>query len=337
MADKVLPLGKLPIELLESLLNAMSIHDPDLLVGPRIGEDAAVVKVGEHRLIFKTDPITFLSEDLAWYLITVNANDIACMGGTPRFLLTTVLLPQGTTEDAVAALFADLRKASATMDVTLIGGHTEITYGIDRVIAIGFMIGYLDGPVIGASGAKPGDAILISKAIPLEATSILARQLPERLALEKDSLRQARDLIFTPGISVVREARIAAALGATAMHDPTEGGLATGLKELARASGCGLEVDASAIPVLPTAASILPGLGIDPLGAIASGTLIACCPPEKAAPILDAWQAAGIRGSLIGRMTAPGGLRMHKNGSVMPLPEFDRDELARFMEQAHSG
>lgn len=332
MADKVLPLGKLPIELLETLLKGITTHDPNLLVGPKIGEDAAVVRVGEKTLIFKTDPITFLSEDLAWYLITVNANDIACMGGTPRYLLVTVLLPQGTTEKAVATLFADLQKAGAAMDITLIGGHTEITSCVERAIAIGFMIGYLDGPVIGASGAKPGDAILLSKAIPLEATSILARQMPERLGLDETNLQLAHNLIFTPGISVVREAAIAGAMGATAMHDPTEGGLATGLKELARASGCGLEVDFSKIPVLPIAASILPDLGIDPLGAIASGSLIACCHPEKAAPILEAWQAAGIQGTVIGRMTS-GGVDMLKDGAVMPLPEFDRDELARFMEQ----
>jgi len=332
MTDKVLPLGKLPIALLESLLQGVSTHDPDLLVGPKVGEDAAVVRVGDQHLIIKTDPITFLSEDLAWYLITVNANDIACMGGIPRYLLVTALLPQGTTVSTVSNLFADLKQACAEIDITLIGGHTEITSCVDRAIAIGCMIGYLKGEIIGASGASPGDEVLLSKAIPLEAVSILARQVPDRLGLDETTLRQARNLIIEPGISVVKEAGIAAAMGATAMHDPTEGGLATGLKELARASGCGLEVDASKIPILDIAASILPGLGIDPLGAIASGSLIACCPPEKTAPILKAWQAAGIQGSVIGRITS-GESSMLKNGAVMPLPEFERDELARFMEQ----
>jgi len=332
MDETALPLGKLPIALLESLLQGVTTHDPDLLVGPKVGEDAAVVRVGDQHLIIKTDPITFLSEDLAWYLVTVNANDIACMGGIPRYLLITALLPQGTTVSTVRSLFADLKLACAEIDITLIGGHTEITSCVDRAIAIGCMIGYLKGEIIGASGAKPGDIVLLSKAIPLEAVSILARQIPDRLGLNETTLEQARNLIFAPGISVVKEASIAAALGATAMHDPTEGGLATGLMELARASGCGLEVDASKIPVLPIAVSILPGLGIDPLGAIASGSLIACCHPEKAAPILEAWQAAGIQGTAIGRITS-GGLDMLKDGAVIPLPEFDRDELARFMEQ----
>jgi hydrogenase maturation factor len=330
--DKILPLGKLPISLLETLLKSFFVQDPDLLVGPKIGEDAAVVRVGERKLILKTDPITFLSQDMAWYLITVNANDIACMGGVSRYLLVTALLPVGTTVSQVESLFSDLKQACSVSDIALIGGHTEITYGIDRTIAIGFMIGFCEGEVIGASGTKPGDLVLLSKSIPLEATSILARQMPERLKLDEASLQKARDLIFDPGISVVREAGIATAIGVTAMHDPTEGGLATGLLEIARASACGIEVDQDRIPVIDIAQQILPVLGIDPLGAIASGSLIACCAPENAQKILTAWKGAGIQGTIIGRMTE-GGLTLLKAGKREPLPEFDRDEIARFMEQ----
>lgn len=328
MADKGLPLGKLPMALLERVLKDFTISDPAILRGPRIGEDAAVVRVGDSKLIFKTDPVTFLSEDIAWYLITVNANDIACMGGTPRYLLVTMLLPEGIAAAAVEALFQDFKRACDASAITLIGGHTEITHGIDRPIAIGFMIGELKGEVIGASGAKPGDAILLSKAVPLEACSIIARQIPERIGLDEDTLRQARDLVFDPGISVVKEAALAAAFGATALHDPTEGGLATGLSELARASGCGLEVEFDRIPMHAIAGRILPTLGIDPLGAIASGSLLACCPPDKAHQILAAWEAAGVSGALIGRITTSG-LTLLKGGRSLPLPEFDRDELAR--------
>lgn len=328
MADKGLPLGKLPMALLERVLKDFTINDPAILRGPRIGEDAAVVRVGDTKLIFKTDPVTFLSEDIAWYLITVNANDIACMGGTPRYLLVTMLLPEGIDATTVEALFRDFKRACDESTITLIGGHTEVTYGIDRPIAIGFMIGELRGEIIGASGARPGDAILLSKAVPLEACSILARQIPERLGLAEATLQQARNLIFEPGISVVKEAAIAAAIGVTALHDPTEGGLATGLSELARASGCGLEVEYGRIPIHAIAAQILPSLGIDPLGAIASGSLLACCPPDKAQQILKAWEAAGIPGARIGRITT-GGITLLKDGQRLPLPEFARDELAR--------
>jgi hydrogenase expression/formation protein HypE len=328
--EQGLPLGKLPLPLLERLLKAISAYDPDIIVGPGIGEDAAVVDFGGLRLIFKTDPITFLSEDIFRYLVTVNSNDIACMGGTPRYLLVTILLPEGIVATEVERLFEELKTVCNSMNITLLGGHTEITYGIKRPIAVGFMIGTLVKEPLRASNAKAGDAILLSKAIPIEAVSIIARQIPEKLGLDKKTLNRARNLIHDPGISIQKEAGIAARLGATALHDPTEGGLATGLMELARASGCGIEVDMNSIPVLAIARDILDRLGIDPLGAISSGSLLVCCPYEKAANIIDAWRAEGIEGTLIGRITESG-LVLVRNGKREPLPEFSRDELARYL------
>jgi hydrogenase maturation factor len=203
-----LPLGKLPVELLSRLLKTLPKDNPDVLIGPGIGEDAAVVSFNGQKLVFKTDPITFLSEDIFRYLITVNSNDIACMGGVPKYLLVTVLLPEGIKVSEVNKMFSELKKASKSLDICLIGGHTEVTYGIDRPIATGFMIGTLDRKPIGASGARPGDAILLSKSIPIEALSILARQMPERLGLNDNELRKARNLIYRPGISVAKEASL---------------------------------------------------------------------------------------------------------------------------------
>jgi hydrogenase maturation factor len=152
----------------------------------------------------------------------------------------------------------------------------------------------------------------------------------EKLGLDEETLSRAKNLIHDPGISIIKEAGIAARLGATALHDPTEGGLATGLMELARASGCGVEVDMDSIPVLGIARDMLDRLGIDPLGAIASGSLLACCPDEKAKAIIDTWQAEGIRGTVIGHVTESGFVLI-RNGKREPLPEFSRDELARYL------
>jgi hydrogenase expression/formation protein HypE len=325
-----LPLGKLPAPLLERLLRSLPASGSDVLKGPGIGLDAAVVNFGGLRLIFKTDPITFLSEDIFWYLITVNSNDIACMGGTPKYLLVTILLPEGIKTAEVERLFDELKASCASVNITLLGGHTEVAYGIERPLAVGFMIGTLEKEPLGASNARPGDEILLSKAIPIEAASIIARQLHENLGIDEETLRRAKNLIYDPGISILKEAGIAAELGATALHDPTEGGLATGLMELALASGCGIEVDMNSIPVLEIAGKMLVGLGIDPLGAISSGSLLACCPYGKKDAIIDAWRAEGIRGTVIGRVTESG-LVLIRNGKREPLPEFSRDELARFL------
>jgi hydrogenase maturation factor len=328
--EQGLPLGKLPAPFLERLIKSLPQYGPEVIAGPGIGEDAAVVDFGGTRLIFKTDPITFLSEDIFSYLITVNSNDIACMGGIPRYLLVTTLLPEGITESEVEKLFEELKTACKSSDIILLGGHTEITFGIKRPVAVGFMIGTLDGKPLSASRAKPGDAILLSKAIPIEAVSIIARQMPEKLGLDEETLNRARNLIHDPGISILKEARIAANLGATALHDPTEGGLATGLMELALASGSGVEVDMNSIPVLDIARDMLERLRIDPLGAISSGSLLACCPAEKSQAILDAWHSEGIAGAVIGKM-AVSGLTLIRNGRKETLPEFSRDELARFL------
>lgn len=332
MAEDMLPIGKLPVELLSEFLKELTTADPDVIVGPGIGMDAAVIRFGQEQLVFKTDPITFATDDIAWYLVTVNANDIACMGGIPKYLLVTFLLPQGaTTRDSAHAVFSRLKEACTANGITLVGGHTEITYGTSRPIAIGFMIGTLSGHgIIRSSGAKPGDAVLLSKGIPIEATALLAREFAGKLGLDEVTLKQAQNLIYDPGIGVARDARIALETGGvTAMHDPTEGGLATGLFELASASGCGMEVHLERIPLIALAEKILPVFSIDPLGALASGSLIVCCRPEYAQAILAAWSHADICGANIGTITSSRGLILYRNGKQTPLPEFRTDEITK--------
>lgn len=332
MDRDILPVGKLPLPLLQKLLKTIPSDNPDVLAGPGIGVDAAVIRFGEETLVFKTDPITFTSENISRYLITVNANDIACMGGTPRYLLATFLLPEGKTTPAnVESLFKDLDQACRASGIELVGGHTEITYGIERPIAAGFMIGTLDGrDLIRPSGAKPGNAVLLSKRIPIEAVSIIASEVPERLSLDEKTIQEARALLYRPGIGIQKEAVIARETGGvTAMHDPTEGGLATGLKELALASGCGIEVERDRIPVLELAEKILPSFSIDPLGTLASGSLVVCCREESAGAILEAWRDNGIEGSLIGRITPGPDMVLIENGTRTPLPEFPADEIVK--------
>ncbi|HPC47268.1 MAG TPA: AIR synthase related protein, partial [Deltaproteobacteria bacterium] len=128
MSGDPLPLGKLPIPLLSRFLGEISPQDPDVLVGPGIGMDAAVIRFQDVSLVFKTDPITFATDDIAWYLVTINANDIVCMGGIPEYILVTVLLPEGsTTEQDAHDLLLSLKRACDANEVVLAGGHTEIT------------------------------------------------------------------------------------------------------------------------------------------------------------------------------------------------------------------
>lgn len=332
MKKSILPVGKLPLDLLGTFLKDLEPDDPNVIVGPGIGEDACVIRFGDQHLVFKTDPITFATESIAWYLVTINANDIACMGGIPKYLLVTFLLPEGaTTPDSATQLFSDLKKACASSGIALVGGHTEITHGITRPIAAGFMIGVLpQNEVIRASGARPGDVILMSKSIPIEATGILAREKPDKIDADEDTILRATRLIYDPGISIVKEARIALeAGGVTAMHDPTEGGIATGLLEIALACGCGVEVHLEKIPILDIAREILPRFEIDPLGALASGSLLVCCKPESAGWILTSWERESIPGAAIGRITEKRSLILYRDGVATDLPTFTADEITK--------
>lgn len=328
--------GKLPLELLSDLLGKIDARDPRVALGARAGEDAALIDMGDRYLAAKTDPITFATDLIGWYAVQVNANDLAVMGATPRWLMATLLLPESASADDVRAIFNQLLDACDALGVTLIGGHTEITHNLPRPIAIGAMLGEVaKDKVVLTSGAQVGDSIALTQGVAIEGVAILAREAADALAskgVSQDVIRRAQDLLFTPGISVAKAAAIACDVGGVnSMHDPTEGGLATGLLEIATAAGVGVAVDANRIPVLPECRAVCDALSLDPLGLIASGALLATLPPAAARRLTDTLRRAGIPAVEIGRVTpASEGLRLISNGAERALPTFERDELARF-------
>ncbi len=337
---KNLPLGKLPIDLLANLLERHRIPDPRVLLGPGIGLDCAVIDFGERLLVAKSDPITFTAQDLGWYAIHVNANDIATTGARPRWFLATLLLPEGDTDEAlVSTIFEQIHDACQALDIALIGGHTEVTSGIDRPILAGTMLGEVARErLITPRGAQPGDRLLLTKGIPIEAASILAREYAHRLAdLPEETIARAKEFLHNPGISVVPEAMAAAERGGvTSMHDPTEGGLASGLWELAYAAGVGIEVDRTAIPILPEAAAICKALAVDPMEAIASGALLLTVRQGSVMEVTAAIEACGIEVSLIGQVTHGQGVMIRREDALHPLPLPPRDALAQLLEQDSS-
>jgi hydrogenase expression/formation protein HypE len=335
----VFPLGKLPHEQLAALLHRYASDDPRILVGPRLGEDATVIDwggdFGDRLLVAKTDPITFATDEIGWYAVNVNANDVACMGATPCWFLVTLLLPEGRTDDAlVECIFAQIGQACAALGVSLAGGHTEITYGLDRPIVVGHMLGEVSRDrLVRTDGAQVGDVLLLTKGIAVEATAIIAREKANELAgrFAPEFLARCQGFLRNPGISVVRDAQVAASAGRIhAMHDPTEGGLATGLWELAWAADVGLEVVADALPVLPETAQLCQAFDLDPLGLIASGALLLAVPPDDALAIQRALKAENIQVSYIGRVVdKAAGVTLLAAEGPQPLPRFARDEIAR--------
>jgi len=331
------PLGKLPPHFLASLLSRSPIRDPRVVIGPRPGEDAAVIDMGSQYLIAKTDPITFATDEIGWYAVHVNANDIATMGGTPAWFMATLLLPENqTTPELVDTLFGQIGSACASLGVSLVGGHSEISYGIDRPIVIGVMLGLAEkGDLVTTAGAQVGDVVIVTKGVPVEATALVARERAGTLAsvFSPEFVAHCSGYLHTPGISVVRDAAVATHAGRVhAMHDPTEGGLATGLWEMADASGHRLAVDPAAA-ILPDGQKLCDAVGIDPLGAIASGALLMTVHPDDATAIIAALQAEEIDAYAIGHIEdGPPRVVDTRNGR-RDLARPPRDEIARLFEE----
>ena len=330
-------IGKFPADLLERLLAKVEIKDDRVLLGPKIGEDAALLDYGDRVLVAKTDPITFATNLIGWYAVQVNANDVACAGATPRWFLATLLIPEGFTEEDAEGIFDQLLEACAGLGVTLVGGHSEVTKGLMQPIVVGCMLGEVGkGKTVHTGGAKDGDSIVVTKGIALEGTSILARDATEALAdagVNGAIISGAKNLLFSPGISVVKDALTAcSAVSVNSLHDPTEGGLATGLWEVAKAAGVGLAVEEGSIPVLPECAEICLALGLNPLGLLASGALLITLPPEDVPRLISALEREGIEAYEIGHITGPEeGVHIIRGHELEPLPRFERDELARFL------
>jgi len=327
--------GKLPADALSRMLKRVPPSDRRLLLGPCIGMDSAVIDFKDRCLLATTDPITFTTDEIGWYAVCVNSNDIAVMGGTPRWFFATLLLPEGkATGRLVRIIFDQLRRACNSSGVTLCGGHTEITQTVNQPVICGTMLGEVKkGALVTPAGARPGDAIILTKGLGIEGTAILARECEKRLKglIPESVLNKARRFLHKPGIGVVLDAQIALRAGMiTAMHDPTEGGVATALRELALASGVGLKVREKFLLVLKETREICECLKIDPFGLISSGALLLTCPQKMAGRILSALAENRIKASIIGEiLPRKKGLLMESEGKTVPLPCFERDELAR--------
>ena len=329
--------GKFSASLLERILAKVDIFDPRVVVGPGVGEDTAVLQTSGSLLVAKSDPVTFATDQIGWYAVQVNANDVACTGGTPKWFLATLLVPERFTEDEAEAVFDQILEACRSIDVSLVGGHSEVTYGIDRPIIMGTMLGEVEqDKLILTGGAQEGDSIVVTKGIAIEGTALLAREKASQLlqaGMSQEDIDKAASLLSVPGISVLHDARVACASSQVhSMHDVTEGGLVTGLREVAKASGLGLAIEESSVPILSECQEVCEALGLDPLGLLASGALLITLPTADVPGLLTSLEGEGINGFEIGTMIeAAEGLQMVELHGETPLPEFSRDELARYM------
>jgi len=322
--------GKLAPELLHRIVFPyLGAKRQDVLVRPGIGQDCSVVDFGSDLAVLSSDPITASGHHLGYLAVHVSANDVAATGAEPVGLLLTLLLPPGTRPAEIEAIMQEIHAAAASLNMAVLGGHTEFTPAVHRPVAAVTALGRaVKGRCITAAGGRPGDTLLLTKTAGCEGTAILAADLAAPLAERLGHELVARAQGFTAHISVVPEGRIAARCGAHAMHDVTEGGVLGAVAELATASGCGVELWADRVPLAPETVAICEALSLDPLGLIGSGSLlIAAAEPEA---VQEPLARAGIAAAAIGRLLPKAdGLWLSAAGVRQPLIVPPRDELYR--------
>jgi len=328
--------GKLKTEILAQLLSLYrGKYDPSVVLGPSVGEDAAIVSISSKLLVAKTDPITFVTEDIGWYVVNVNANDILTRGAIPRWFMATILLPEGkTTEDMVEKIFSQISSACEDLNVAVIGGHTEVTVGLDRPIVVGCMLGEVEGDrIISTANAKEGDFIVITKGIAIEGTAIIAKEKQEEL-IEKgydiSFLERCKNFLYDPGISVYREVMLGKTVDIHAMHDPTEGGLSMGIYEVCKASNTGALIYESEIPIFEETLILSKEYGINPLSLITSGTLIIVLPREEAEKLLKIYEDNNVEAKIIGEIKPKDfGIKIHSKYRLKDLEAKEDDEIIK--------
>jgi hydrogenase expression/formation protein HypE len=324
-----LPTGKLPPALLAELLPDSASLPAEVRVGPRIGEDACAISVEGGTLIAATDPITMTGSGVGGHAVVINANDVAVMGARPRWFLANVLLPVGATEEQTRALFGGMHDALERTGASLVGGHTEVTAAVTQPVVVGQMLGWCESDAfVRTGGVSPGDVIMQVGPTPVEGAAVLAAEA-NPTGVDPTILERARRALDDPGISVVEPALLAAACGANSMHDPTEGGLATALHEVAEAAGVAIvELDPNRVLWFAPGIALCEAVGADPWGTLASGALIASFPKDRAESATARLRAAGYDVAAIARAATGSGVTL-RDGT--PLRRFDRDELSRVL------
>jgi len=334
--------GKLPPEILKKyILSRVGVVDPSVIVGPSIGEDAAVIDIGDSKvLVAHVDPITGAVEFLGWLAVHIACNDVAVRGVRPRWLLPVLYLPENADLGLIDKITTQIDTAAKEVNAMVVGGHSEFTSGLTRPLISMTALGITEkGRYVTTSGARVGDVVLMTKTVGVEGTAILSTDFRDallRAGVPEDVIERGRE--FLKMISVVKEALILSNAGIpTSMHDPTEGGLIGGLVEIAYASNKTLEVWEGKIPIAEETALMTKALGLDPLRLISSGVLVATVPQERVEEAIKLLNQYGIKATVIGRVNEYSGhyvVIRREDGRVEEIDElYVKDELISMWER----
>lgn len=318
--------GKLDSDLLRRIVfDNITYHRDEVMVRPSIGEDCAVVDFGEYACVLSTDPITGAANEIGKLAVHISCNDVASNGVAPLGLMLTLMAPEGTTSEEIELIMKQAGEAARELKVEIIGGHTEITPAVNKIIISSTAIGrQMKENVVHSKGANSGDSIIMTKNLGLEGTAIIAHDWEEKLtdSLGKDVVEKAKKMM--DGISVVPEGIIAGEIGVSSMHDITEGGLLGAIWEIWEASHMGGVIYKDLVNIAPETEKICEYFNIDPFKLISSGCMIMTVSKDKEERLLSAFKEKGIEARCIGDVTREGRYMMDGEKKIeIETPESD--------------
>lgn len=318
--------GKLDFEDLRNIiLNNKTIKRKEVKIRNDVGEDCSIIDFGEYEGIFSTDPITGASENVGKLAVHINCNDIASAGGEPIGILVTILAPTSSTLQEINEIMKEINEEAAKINVEIIGGHTEVTSAVNKMVISVTVIGKnLKGKSVKTAGAQLGDDIIVTKTLGLEGTYILINDHKARIEkiLSKEEIEFGSNLINK--LSVLREGKIGGEFGVNSMHDITEGGLLGGLFEVAMASNKGFKIFKEKIPMFDITKKVCEEFKIDPLRLISSGSMLITT--KNGGGLIKLLNESGIEASIIGKICESGALLIDDDIEIeVEAPK--RDEL----------
>lgn len=322
-------IGKLPNEVLEKIvLDNIDNKRDEVIIHAGIGKDCAVIDFGEKGCIVSSDPITGATKNIGSLAITISCNDVAASGGEPVGVLLTMLVPSTMTLEDIEGIMKEAGKTAKELNVEIIGGHTEVTDVVNKLVLVTTVIGMQEkDKIMGMKKVNIGDKVLMTKYAGIEGTSIIGYDLEEKLRgnISEDLIEEAKSL--SKEISVLKEGRVCSDMGAKYMHDITEGGLLGAVWESSKGNGVGIKIYEERIPIKKSTAEICKFLDINPLSLISSGSLIVIIEEDKADELIAALEKKGILGTVLGEVIEGDDLLMDSYGQISHIESPGSDEI----------
>ena len=322
-------IGKIDIRTFNSIfLGRLGRKDRTVLVPPMTGVDAAVIDIGGGKvLVVAEDPIFTMPrlplEMFGWFTVHIGASDVAVMGVKPRYMTYTLLLPPDTPRKDLKTIAESIHKAALELGIAIVGGHTGYYPGFAAPTIGGIAVfgTARKGAYVTPAGARPGNAVILTKGPAVEAAGLLAVLREEELRKNHPAALVRKAKALCSRMSVVDDALTAMrAGGVTAMHDATEGGVIGGLFEVAAASGVGMDIDENLFVYPDEIRMVCEALDIDPVKSIAEGSLLVTAERGAETKILRALKRRGIDASVIGEVTADPKRRVLRRRSGKSVP-----------------